>query len=97
MNLGADLPDGGEPFERIIEIVPVDGEERQRARARWRAYEAQWLDHPAPSAGGGVKHPVRAGSPLHRGKKQLSLTLNTGQACQSRIILGTSFFTGTPS
>jgi DNA polymerase-3 subunit chi len=40
VNLGADLPEGGESFERIIEIVSSEGGERQRARARWRAYEA---------------------------------------------------------
>jgi DNA polymerase III subunit chi len=53
VNLGADLPHGGEPFDRIIEIVPSDGEERQRARARWRAYEAQgWTirHHPQSAA-----------------------------------------------
>jgi len=40
VNLGSELPESGERFERIIEIVPGDAEERQRARARWRAYEA---------------------------------------------------------
>jgi DNA polymerase-3 subunit chi len=51
VNLGADLPDGGEPFDRIIEIVPIDGEERQRARARWRAYEASgWTIRHHPQA-----------------------------------------------
>ncbi len=53
VNLDADLPEVGEPFERIIEIVSSQGEERQRARARWRAYEAQgWTirHHPQPSA-----------------------------------------------
>jgi len=41
VNLDAELPEGSGPFERIIEIVPSEGEERQRARARWRAYEAR--------------------------------------------------------
>jgi DNA polymerase-3 subunit chi len=53
VNLGAEPPDGGEPFERIIEIVSAEGEERQRARARWRAYEARgWaIKHHAAAAG----------------------------------------------
>jgi DNA polymerase-3 subunit chi len=41
VNLGAEPPEGGEPFERIIEIVPNEAEDRQLARARWRAYEAR--------------------------------------------------------
>ena len=41
VNLGNDLPEDGEPFERVIEIVPADGEQRRQARARWRAYEAR--------------------------------------------------------
>jgi len=53
VNLGAELPDGGEPFERIIEIVSGDGEERQRARTRWRAYEARgWTIRHHPQAVG---------------------------------------------
>jgi DNA polymerase-3 subunit chi len=52
VNLGAELPEGGEAFDRIIEIVPVEGEERQRARARWRAYEARgWTIRHHPQAG----------------------------------------------
>lgn len=41
VNLGAEPPEGGEAFERIIEIVPNEAEDRQLARARWRAYEAR--------------------------------------------------------
>jgi len=41
VNLGADWPDGGESFERIIEIVSGDADDRQRARVRWRACEAR--------------------------------------------------------
>jgi len=41
VNLGAEAPEEGEPFERIIEIVSAEGEDRQRARSRWRAYEAR--------------------------------------------------------
>jgi len=53
VNLGAEPPDGGESFERIIEIVSAEGEERQRARARWRAYEARgWaIKHHAAATG----------------------------------------------
>ena len=51
VNLGGDPPEVGEPFERIIEIVPVEGEERQRARARWRAYESRgWTIRHHPQA-----------------------------------------------
>jgi DNA polymerase III subunit chi len=53
VNLGADLPDGSEAFERIIEIVPTDTEERRRARERWRAYEARgWAIRHHPQAAG---------------------------------------------
>ena len=54
VNLGGQPPDGGEPFARIIEIVPVaDDDARRSARARWRAYEARgWaIRHHAPAAG----------------------------------------------
>ena len=51
VNLGAELPEGGAPFERIIEIVPSDGEERERARVRWRAYESRgWALRHHPQA-----------------------------------------------
>ena len=51
VNLGAELPVGGGPFERIIEIVSSEGEERQHARARWRAYEARgWTIRHHPQA-----------------------------------------------
>lgn len=52
LNLGAELPASGEAFERIIEIVPNEAEERQRARARWRDYETRgWtVRHHARSA-----------------------------------------------
>ncbi len=53
VNLGGEPPGGGEPFERIIEIVPADAEARLQARARWRAYEARgWaIKHHAQAAG----------------------------------------------
>ena len=97
VNLGADCPTAGEPFERIIEIVPGDGEERQRARARWRAYEARGWTITAPSAGGGLTGSwCGLTTSLQRQKTTLA-DPDSGRACQSRIIVGTSFFTGTPS
>ena len=53
VNLGAEPPDGGASFDRIIEIVSAADEERQRARMRWRAYEARgWaIKHHAAAAG----------------------------------------------
>jgi DNA polymerase-3 subunit chi len=52
VNLDADLTVDGAQFERIIEIVSADGEARQRARSRWRAYEARgWvIKHHAQTA-----------------------------------------------
>jgi DNA polymerase-3 subunit chi len=46
VNLGASPapgPAGTGAFERIIEIVSTDDDDRRAARARWRAYEAQGL------------------------------------------------------
>jgi len=54
LNLGAEPGDAAERYRRIIEIVPEDAELRQRARARWRAYEARgWpiKHHAGPAAG----------------------------------------------
>lgn len=39
VNLGAEVPDGFERFERLIEVVTEDPDDRQRARARWRHYK----------------------------------------------------------
>jgi DNA polymerase III subunit chi len=44
VNLGADAPAQLDSFERIIEIVPTDPQERRRARVRWRDYEALGWD-----------------------------------------------------
>jgi DNA polymerase-3 subunit chi len=53
VNLGADVADGGETLERIIEIVPAEPEARQRARARWRSYESRgWVIRHHPQAAG---------------------------------------------
>ncbi len=38
INLGEDLPQGFEGFERIIEVVSVDDLHRAQARERWRNY-----------------------------------------------------------
>lgn len=38
VNLGARIPDGFERFERLIEVVTQDGEDRQQARMRWKHY-----------------------------------------------------------
>jgi DNA polymerase-3 subunit chi len=40
LNLGAGMQGDLQRFERIIELVSTGTEERQLARARWRAYEA---------------------------------------------------------
>lgn len=38
VNLGCELPLGFERFERLIDVVGVDDEERQAGRQRWRHY-----------------------------------------------------------
>lgn len=38
VNLGQWVPGGFERFERLIEVVGLDEEERQLARARWKQY-----------------------------------------------------------
>jgi DNA polymerase III subunit chi len=38
LNLGREVPAGFESFERIIEIVSTDDEERAAARERWKHY-----------------------------------------------------------
>jgi DNA polymerase-3 subunit chi len=40
VNLGMEPPEEGRGFDRIIEIVLPDADQRRRARQRWRAYEA---------------------------------------------------------
>jgi DNA polymerase-3 subunit chi len=51
LNLGAGMQGHPERFERIIELVSNDTEERQLARQRWRDYEA---------LGMGIRHHARA-------------------------------------
>ena len=38
LNLGANVPEGFERFERLIEVVTVGDEDRQLARRRWKHY-----------------------------------------------------------
>ena len=38
LNLGASIADGFETFERVIEIVGLNDESLETARARWREY-----------------------------------------------------------
>jgi DNA polymerase-3 subunit chi len=38
VNLGGGVPDGFERFERLIELVTPDDEDRQQARQRWKHY-----------------------------------------------------------
>ena len=38
INLGQAVPDGFERFERVIEVVDLDQDERLLARARWKHY-----------------------------------------------------------
>jgi len=40
VNLGAETPEGFEAFDRVVEIVSMDEDDRAAARARWRAYAA---------------------------------------------------------
>lgn len=41
LNLGAEPPAGFETFERLIEIVSTDDDDRAAARARWKHYAAR--------------------------------------------------------
>ena len=41
LNLGRDVPAGFESFERIIEIVTTDDDERAAARERWKHYASR--------------------------------------------------------
>ncbi len=45
LNLGTQMPADVTRFERVIEVVSADDEQdRQQARARWRAYAAMGYD-----------------------------------------------------
>jgi DNA polymerase-3 subunit chi len=38
VNLGTTLPGGFEQYERVIEVVSLDEDDRQQARSRWKHY-----------------------------------------------------------
>jgi DNA polymerase-3 subunit chi len=38
VNLGGRVPDGFERFDRLIEVVTLDDDDRQGARSRWKHY-----------------------------------------------------------
>jgi DNA polymerase-3 subunit chi len=44
VNLGDAVPAGFDAFQRVIEIVSMDDEDRQQARARWKHYTALGFD-----------------------------------------------------
>ncbi|AMO24968.1 DNA polymerase III subunit chi [Ramlibacter solisilvae] len=41
LNLGDDVPEGFERFERLIEVVSLDEDDRARARVRWKHYASR--------------------------------------------------------
>jgi DNA polymerase-3 subunit chi len=41
VNLGDEPPEGFETFERVVEIVSADGDDRGPARGRWRHYQSR--------------------------------------------------------
>lgn len=44
LNLGHSSPEGFERFERLIELVGLDDEDRQAARYRWKHYAGRGYD-----------------------------------------------------
>ena len=44
LNLGEAMPAGFEQYQRVIEVVSLDEEDRQLARGRWKAYAGQGYD-----------------------------------------------------
>ena len=43
VNLTAEVPEGFQAFERVIVVVSVDEDDRERARRRWKRYTALGL------------------------------------------------------
>lgn len=41
VNLGADLPEGADRFERVFDLVSGQPDDRQQGRSRWKAYAAR--------------------------------------------------------
>lgn len=54
VNLGPEMPQGFESFERVIEVVAPDDEELRLARQRWKRYQAAGFEP--------VKFDLQAGS-----------------------------------
>jgi DNA polymerase-3 subunit chi len=44
VNLGAEVPEGFERFERLIEVVTVEDGDRASARQRWQHYKSRGYD-----------------------------------------------------
>ena len=44
VNFGAEVPEGFERFERLIEVVTVSEEDRATGRARWQHYKSRGYD-----------------------------------------------------
>lgn len=44
VNLGQEVPQGFERFERLIEVVTLEEGDRQGARARWQHYRSRGYD-----------------------------------------------------
>lgn len=44
VNLGSQVPDGFERFERLIEVVTLHADDRAGARARWQHYKSRGYD-----------------------------------------------------
>jgi DNA polymerase-3 subunit chi len=39
LNVGAEMPEGFDEFQRVLEVVSTDPEQVLAARRRWRRYE----------------------------------------------------------
>jgi DNA polymerase-3 subunit chi len=52
VNLGAEVPERAEVFQRIIEVVGADADSAAAGRERWRAYKAAGLEIQHHTAGG---------------------------------------------
>jgi len=52
INLSDAIPQGVESFDRVIEVVGLDPQERSAARQRWRQYAAEKLELLQFDAGG---------------------------------------------
>lgn len=41
INLGSEMPDGIDAFQRFFDVVSIDPADRQAGRQRWRTYESR--------------------------------------------------------